>query len=49
MRVMMVVASALSYFINEAMAKATYANAETMNFEAPLTRSSGSHRSSRSC
>ncbi|HYP25557.1 MAG TPA: sodium-translocating pyrophosphatase [Blastocatellia bacterium] len=37
MRVMMVVASALSYFINEAWARSRYANAETMNFEAPLT------------
>ena len=38
MRVMMVVASAVSYFINEAMAKATYANVEKMDFEHPLTR-----------
>jgi K(+)-stimulated pyrophosphate-energized sodium pump len=38
MRVMMVIASGVSYFINEAMTKATYANAEKMNFEAPLTR-----------
>ena len=37
MRVMMIVASALSYFINEAVAKSRYANAERMNFEAPLT------------
>ncbi|HJR06075.1 MAG TPA: sodium-translocating pyrophosphatase [Pyrinomonadaceae bacterium] len=37
MRVMMIVASALSYFINEAMAKARYAKADKMNFEAPLT------------
>ena len=37
MRVMMVVASAASYFINEAMAKAKYANADKMNFEHPLT------------
>jgi len=37
MRVMMVLASAASYFINEAMAKAKYANAEKMNFEHPLT------------
>ncbi|HYP01511.1 MAG TPA: sodium-translocating pyrophosphatase [Pyrinomonadaceae bacterium] len=37
MRVMMIIASALSYFINEAMAKARYANADRMNFEAPLT------------
>ncbi|HZW10749.1 MAG TPA: sodium-translocating pyrophosphatase [Phycisphaerales bacterium] len=37
MRVIMVVASALSYFINEAVAKAKYANAPKMNFEAPLT------------
>src|SRR5437868_10533066 len=37
MRVMMIVASALSYFINEAMAKARYAAVDRMNFEAPLT------------
>ncbi|MBS1912804.1 MAG: sodium-translocating pyrophosphatase [Bacteroidetes bacterium] len=37
MRVMMVVASALSYFINEAIAKARYAKADHMNFEKPLT------------
>jgi K(+)-stimulated pyrophosphate-energized sodium pump len=38
MRVMMVVASGLSYLINEAMARGQYATAERMNFEAPLTR-----------
>jgi len=38
MRVMMVIASGMSYFINEAMSKATYGNADKMNFEAPLTR-----------
>ena len=38
MRVMMVIASAASYFINEAMAKATYQNVEKMDFEHPLTR-----------
>jgi K(+)-stimulated pyrophosphate-energized sodium pump len=37
MRVMMVIASALSYFVNEAIAKARYGNAAKMNFEAPLT------------
>ena len=37
MRVMMIVASALSYFINDAIAKARYKNSDTMNFEAPLT------------
>ena len=37
MRIMMVVASGLSYFINEAMAKARYATVDKMNFEAPLT------------
>jgi K(+)-stimulated pyrophosphate-energized sodium pump len=37
MRVMMLVASAVSYFINESVAKARYANADDMNFEAPLT------------
>jgi K(+)-stimulated pyrophosphate-energized sodium pump len=38
MRIMMVIASAVSYFINEAMAKANYGKADKMNFEAPLTR-----------
>ncbi|HKY33443.1 MAG TPA: sodium-translocating pyrophosphatase [Candidatus Polarisedimenticolia bacterium] len=38
MRVMMVVASGVSYLINEAMARAQYAQAARMNFEAPLTR-----------
>jgi K(+)-stimulated pyrophosphate-energized sodium pump len=37
MRVMMIVASGLSYFANEAMAKARYGNVDKMNFEAPLT------------
>src|ERR1051325_4236754 len=37
MRIMMIVASALSFFINAMMAKARYANAKSMNFEAPLT------------
>jgi len=37
MRVMMVIASGLSYFVNEAIAKARYQHAAKMNFEAPLT------------
>jgi K(+)-stimulated pyrophosphate-energized sodium pump len=37
MRIMMVIASAVSYFVNEAIAKARYQNKDTMNFEAPLT------------
>jgi K(+)-stimulated pyrophosphate-energized sodium pump len=37
MRIMMVVASAGSYFINEAIAKARYGRASEMNFERPLT------------
>lgn len=37
MRIMMVIASAISYFINEAIAKAKYGKADKMNFEAPLT------------
>jgi K(+)-stimulated pyrophosphate-energized sodium pump len=37
MRVMMIIASGLSYFINEAVAKAKYANLDKMNYEAPLT------------
>jgi len=38
MRVMMIVASGASYLLNEALSKAQYANAQKMNFEAPLTR-----------
>ncbi|KAB2879882.1 sodium-translocating pyrophosphatase [bacterium] len=37
MRVMMVIASAGAYFVNEAVAKARYADSDDMNFEAPLT------------
>ncbi len=37
MRIMMVIASAGSYFINEALAKAKYGKADEMNFERPLT------------
>jgi K(+)-stimulated pyrophosphate-energized sodium pump len=37
MRIMMLVSSAAAYFINEAVAKARYGNADKMNFEAPLT------------
>ncbi len=37
MRIMMLIASAISYFVNAAIAKARYANAGEMNFEAPLT------------
>ncbi len=37
MRIMMIIASALSYFVNEAIAKARYGNANKMNFEKPLT------------
>jgi K(+)-stimulated pyrophosphate-energized sodium pump len=38
MRIMMVIASGGSYLINEALAKARYATAAKMNFEAPLTQ-----------
>jgi K(+)-stimulated pyrophosphate-energized sodium pump len=37
MRIMMLVASALAYFINGGIAKARYGNADEMNFETPLT------------
>ena len=37
MRIMMIVTSAVSYWLNGAVAKARYANADDMNFEAPLT------------
>jgi len=37
MRVIMVIASGLSYMINNAVAKARYGTVDKMNFEAPLT------------
>jgi K(+)-stimulated pyrophosphate-energized sodium pump len=37
MRVVMVISSAVSYFINEAVAKSRYKDVAKMNFEAPLT------------
>ena len=37
MRVLMIITSAVSYFINEAVARGRYATADKMNFEAPLT------------
>jgi K(+)-stimulated pyrophosphate-energized sodium pump len=37
MRIMMVIASAVSYFINEAVARGKYIDAPKMNYEAPLT------------
>src|SRR5687767_6816082 len=37
MRVVMIIASGLSYMINETLAKARYGNVARMNFEAPLT------------
>ena len=37
MRIMMVVSSAASYFINEALAKSRYQNLPKFNYEAPLT------------
>ena len=36
-RIVMVIASAVSYFINQAIAKAQYGEANKMNFEKPLT------------
>ena len=37
MRIAMLVASAVAYFLNSAIAKAKYGNADKMNFESPLT------------
>jgi K(+)-stimulated pyrophosphate-energized sodium pump len=37
MRIVMVIASGVSYLINEAIQKSRYGNADEMNFEAPLT------------
>jgi K(+)-stimulated pyrophosphate-energized sodium pump len=38
MRVMMVIASAASYFLNELLAKSQYGDAKDFNYEAPLTK-----------
>jgi|HubBroStandDraft_1064217.scaffolds.fasta_scaffold06896_4 K(+)-stimulated pyrophosphate-energized sodium pump len=38
MRILMIVSSALSYFVNEAITKARFGNADKFNFEAPLTQ-----------
>jgi K(+)-stimulated pyrophosphate-energized sodium pump len=38
MRIMMIVASGLSYLFNEAIVKGRYADADKMNFESPLTQ-----------
>jgi K(+)-stimulated pyrophosphate-energized sodium pump len=37
MRVVMIIASTISYFLNAAIAKARFGNADDMNFETPLT------------
>ncbi len=37
MRIMMIVASGLSYLLNQAIARGWYGNVDRMNFEAPLT------------
>jgi len=37
MRVMMIVASGISYLVNEAIARSRYVTADEMNYEAPLT------------
>jgi K(+)-stimulated pyrophosphate-energized sodium pump len=37
MRIMMLVASAVAYFVNGAIAKARFGNVDKMNFESPLT------------
>lgn len=38
MRIVMVIASGVSYLLNEAIAKARYSNADKMNYEHPLTQ-----------
>ncbi|MCL2448837.1 MAG: sodium-translocating pyrophosphatase, partial [Polyangiaceae bacterium] len=38
MRILMIISSAISYFVNEAITKARYADADKLNFEAPLTQ-----------
>jgi len=37
MRIMMIISASLSYFVNEAIAKARYQTVDKMNYEAPLT------------
>ncbi len=37
MRIMMIIASGLSYLVNDAISKVRYLHAKSMNFEAPLT------------
>ncbi|HYM23440.1 MAG TPA: sodium-translocating pyrophosphatase [Vicinamibacterales bacterium] len=37
MRIMMIITSGASYFLNEAIARGKYGDADAMNFEAPLT------------
>jgi K(+)-stimulated pyrophosphate-energized sodium pump len=37
MRIVMVIASAVAYFVNEAMAKAKYSQSDDFNYEKPLT------------
>jgi len=37
MRIMMIIAAGVSYFLNEAVARSKYQHAATMNYEAPLT------------
>jgi K(+)-stimulated pyrophosphate-energized sodium pump len=37
MRIMMIIASVVSYWVNEAVAKSRYGAVDSMNFEAPLT------------
>jgi K(+)-stimulated pyrophosphate-energized sodium pump len=37
MRIVMVITSALAYFVNDALARARYGNAPSFNFEKPLT------------
>src|SRR5262245_41239113 len=38
MRIVMVIASVVSYFINDVLAKSKFGNADKMNFEQPLTQ-----------
>ncbi len=38
MRVVMIIASGVSYLLNDVWAKASFGDADTMNFEVPLTR-----------
>jgi K(+)-stimulated pyrophosphate-energized sodium pump len=38
MRILMIISSGISYFVNQALSRARYGNVDKLNFEAPLTQ-----------